>query len=293
MINTFEYKITKENNGQTIGQFLKEKKYSRQIIIHLKKTPNGILVNRIWAYIYTILKEDDILTITLEENTSSANIIPIEMSLDIIYEDEHLMIINKPANTPIHPSMGNFENTIANGLAQYFSAQNKNFIFRCINRLDRDTTGLFIVAKNMLSSCILSDMVKKRQIHREYIAIVKGVPPLSGTIHVPISRVSDSVIERYANLNGTEDALTHYKLISTDKNHSLVSLTLETGRTHQIRVHMKYIGFPLIGDFLYNPDFEKINRQALHSYCLKFKHPITELPMIFYLKVPPDMDFIS
>lgn len=293
MINCFNYIITKEESGQTVGEFLKTKEYSRQVIIHIKKTENGIRKNGEWAYVKTVLSENDKLSILLQEDNASENIVPVKMDLDIIFEDEHLLVLNKASNTPIHLSQGNYYNTVANGLAYYFKEKNQAFVFRCINRLDRDTTGLFIVAKHMLSGCILSGMVKDRQIHREYLAIAKGIVPESGTIHVPISRMPGSIIERFADPDGNEDAITHFKCLYHNNKYSLVNLKLETGRTHQIRVHMKYLGYPLIGDYLYNPDFEMINRQALHSHRLEFYHPITKEYMSFTSELPKDMNFLS
>jgi len=203
------------------------------------------------------------------------------------------MVINKPADMPIHPSMNNYENSLGNALAYYFAQQEKPFIFRCINRLDRDTSGLTLIAKHMVSAGILSTMVANKQtkaITREYLAIVRGIPnPVQGIIRAPIARKEGSVLEREVNFSNGEDAITHYRVLKSENGHSLVSLLLETGRTHQIRVHMKYIGYPLIGDYLYNPDTEFINRQALHSYRLTFRHPITGSPMEFTAPLPQDM----
>ena len=202
------------------------------------------------------------------------------------------MVINKPAGMSIHPSMNNYENSLGNALAYYFAMQNKAFIFRCINRLDKDTSGLTIIAKHMVSAGMLSAMVADKKnggIMREYLAIVKGTPtPSQGTINAPIARKEGSILEREINVAG-EIAITHYTTLKNKNGHSLVSLVLETGRTHQIRVHMKHLGYPLIGDYLYNPDMEHINRQALHSHKLKFIHPITKESMEFTAPLPEDM----
>ena len=215
---------------------------------------------------------------------------PQDIPLNIVYEDDDIIVINKPAGMPIHPSMNNYYNSLANALAWYYQKQDKPFIFRCCNRLDRDTSGLTVVSKHLVSGSILSTMTKNREVHREYLAVVKGrVTPSSGTICAPLARKEGTIIERMVDFEHGEEAITHYKLIREANGHSLVSLKLETGRTHQIRIHMKYLGFPLIGDYLYNPDMEHMTRQALHSHHMEFAHPITGEWMSFTAPLPADM----
>ena len=240
-----------------------------------------------------LLTEGDTLTVRIQENQSSPHIPPVELPLDIVYEDDDLIVINKPAGMPIHPSLNNYRNSLANALMYYYTKQNKPFIFRCTNRLDRDTSGLTVIAKHLVSSSILSQMAVRHEITREYLAIVRGpVTPSQGTITAPIGRSGTSLIERKIDPEHGENAVTHYRVINGKNGHSLVSLILETGRTHQIRVHMKYIGHPLIGDYLYNPDMEFISRQALHSHRLSFRHPITGKTMEFEAPLPEDMAVI-
>lgn len=281
MNRVLTYEITAEQAGTKIGDFLRRAGYSRHVIIHLKKTENGILLNGEWAYVGQFLKEGDHLEIRIIESESSEQIVPAELPLDIIYEDEDLLIINKPADMPIHPSINNYDNTLANALMWYYQQKGETFVYRCINRLDRDTTGLLIVAKNMLSGGILSDMSKKREIHREYLAIAEGEVPQEGVIDAPIARKEESVIERCVDFEKGDRAVTHYWRLDYRNGYSLVRLKLETGRTHQIRVHMKYIGYPLTGDYLYNPDYRILDHQALHSWKLAFRHPVTGAQMQF------------
>ena len=158
-----------------------------------------------------------------------------------------------------------------------------------MNRLDRDTTGLTILAKHMLSAAILSQDVANRAVHRTYLAIVEGTLTGSGTIDAPIGRESDSLITRCIDYEHGERAVTHYRSLACHNDLTLVSLRLETGRTHQIRVHMKHLGYPLIGDYLYHPDMTKIDRQALHSSLLEFTHPITKKAMKLSAPLPTDM----
>lgn len=292
MKRIFVYNITIEYEGVSILDFLKYQKYSSQIITHLKRTENGILLNGVWGRVRDILHADDTLKISLIETDTSENIVPTPLPLDIVYEDEDLMIINKASDTPIHPSQGNYDNTLANGIAYYFKQKNEAFTYRCINRLDRDTTGLLILAKHMYSASLLSSMVQNHKIHREYLAIATGLVPEFGTIEVPIGRKSGSTIERQVDKTNGDYACTHYKRVTYKNGFSLVTLKLATGRTHQIRVHMKHIGHPLPGDFLYNPDYSVINRQALHSHRLEFVHPITNQKMEFTAPLPEDMNSI-
>lgn len=283
------YMVLTENENMTILDFLKAKDISSHLITHLKKTANGITLNGKWAYVAERLRKNDLVCISIVEEEPSQNIVPVNIPVDIAYEDEDIIVVDKPSNMPIHPSVNNFDNTLANALAYYYKNARSPFVFRCINRLDRDTTGLVLVAKNMLSSSILSNMVRNKDINREYMAIVQGDIDDSGTIDAPIKRKENSVIERTVSFEDGVSAITHYNKILYKNGFSLVKIKLETGRTHQIRVHMKYINHPLPGDYLYNPDFKAIKRQALHSYSLSFNHPVTKEPLILCSDIPSDM----
>lgn len=289
MLKILTYTMDEKEAGLSIEEFLRSRGYSRHLIVHLKKTDSGITVGGELKYITYLLKASDVLTIRLLEETSSETIVPVKMPIDIVYEDDDLLIINKASDTPVHPSQGNFSNTLANGLAYYYREQGRVFTFRCINRLDRDTTGLMILAKNMLSACILSDMVKSKSIRREYLAVAKGLLPDSGIIDAPIGRLPGSTIERFIDYENGDRSVTHFSRLEYRNGHSLAALRLETGRTHQIRVHMKHLGYPLPGDFIYCPDFAHIKRQALHSWRLSFSHPLTGTPMFFEVPLPEDM----
>ncbi len=289
MNRTITYQITPTDEGLRIEQYLRRRGYSHQNLTQLKKMPESILLNRNWSYMRTPLKSGDILIVHIQERDSSPNIPPVKLPLNIIYEDEDILVVNKPAGMPVHPSLNNYRNSLANALMYYYEQQGKPFVFRCTNRLDRDTSGLTVVAKHMVSSAILSAMTARHEITREYLAVVRGsiIPP-SGTIDVPIGRAGTSLIERKADFEHGERAVTHYQVREEKNGCALVSLILETGRTHQIRVHMKHIGHPLLGDYLYNPDMELIRRQALHSHRLKFAHPVTGARMEFTAGLPED-----
>ena len=218
------------------------------------------------------------------------------MDLNIIFEDNSLIIIDKPAGIPVHPSILHFDNSLSNGLAYYFQEKNIKKKIRPVNRLDKDTSGIVVFAKNeYIQECLIQQM-KSKKFLKEYFAILEGfLETSSGTINAPISRKEGSIIEREINSNG-DISITHFELIKNfstkGKKLSLVKFKLETGRTHQIRVHSKYINHPILGDSLYGNNSNLISRQALHSYKINFIHPITNKKLEFQVNLPKDMNSI-
>lgn len=293
MTRRIQYKIEERHNGKCIGMFLKEKEYSRAVIIELKKTRTGIRKNGVWAGVNEPVKAGDVLDICLEEQGSSENIIPKKCVLDILYEDEDILVVNKPYDTPIHPSVNNYDNTLANSVMYYYHQQDRPYTFRCINRLDRDTSGVTILAKNLISASILSKKMKERELSRTYVAFVEGVTSEEGTIDLPIGREEDTIIKRKIDEQEGKRAVTHYRRLEVmdveGKEVSVVALQIETGRTHQIRVHMTSIGHPLLGDFLYNENNHMLTRQALHAAECAFYHPITGEYKKIVAPLPQDM----
>lgn len=286
------YKI-KENNNESIETFLKKNFYSTSNISYLKKKEGRVRLNDKNVRLKTVLKKEDVLELEFIEEEDSKNIVARKLEFSIVYEDEDFIVVNKPSKMPIHPSASNFENTLANALMFYYKEKRENFVYRVINRLDKDTTGLVIVAKNMLSASILQNDMRNRRIKRKYLALVEDEKSLleEGSIKNKIGRKEMSVIERCVDENKGKEAITHYKKVKNKAGKSLVKLELETGRTHQIRVHMSYIGFPLVGDYLYNEKYKnkEENRPLLHSYYLSFFHPITRDRMEFQIDLPKDM----
>ena len=238
------YTILSGDSETSVLSFLRKNGFSKHILTTMKRAEHAILLNGHPAFGRTVLKEGDVLRILVPEengaadNGSAASIIPVQLPLDILYEDEDILVLNKPADMPVHPSAGNYENTLANGVAWYYKQQGGNFVYRCINRLDRDTTGVLVLAKNPLSGALLSAQMKQRQIRRTYLALTDGIPPERGTVSAPIARMDDSVITREVNWEHGETAVTHYERLAVSNGYSLVELHLDTGRTHQIRVHM-------------------------------------------------------
>ena len=283
------YTITPQEDGMQVLEFLRSKGFSRHILTSMKPDKEALLVNGMRAGGRSILKEGDHFRVRVMETGSMEGIVPAPLPLDILYEDEDILVLNKPADMPVHPSIGNYTNTLANAAAFYFQQKNELCPFRCINRLDRDTSGSLILAKNALSAAILSAQMRNREIRRTYLAVVCGVTPPSGTVSAPIGRVFDSVIQRQVDPEHGESAVTHYERLAVRNDHSLLEIHLETGRTHQIRVHMGYIGHPLPADYLYHPVYDHFKRQPLHSFQLNFRHPLTGKNLCFTAPVPKDM----
>lgn len=289
MNRIFHYQITENEQGTTVLDFLRKKGFSRHILSSMKADKEALTRNGQRIGGREQLLAGDYFRVRLLETVDSDGIVPVSMPLSILYEDEDILIINKPADMPVHPSIGNYTNTLANGVAAYLDAKDEHSPFRCINRLDRDTSGALILAKNAFSAAVLSTQMRNRQIRRTYLAVVEGITPPNGTISAPISRVDDSVIERHVDFLRGEPAVTHYERLEVKNEHSLLEIHLETGRTHQIRVHMGYIGHPLPADYLYHPVYDCFKRQPLHSLQLEFRHPVTDKPMCLLAPVSEDM----
>lgn len=286
---------TANENGISLYKLLGEHNYSDQIYKKLRKDVNLVHINGVPSFLNSILHEGDQVRIFLPEEKSSERILPVNLPFPIVYEDEDIAVINKPADMPIHPSLNNYDNSLGNSAAYYYQDAGSPFVYRCINRLDRDTSGLTIIAKNMLSASILSVQMKNRQISRTYYGIVKdyhGTLNKSGTINKPIGRLYTSTIERCIDYENGDVAITHYEIVKKKNEFALIKFKLETGRTHQIRVHMKSVGCPLIGDFLYNPEDNTMSRQALHAASLEFTHPVSKEHLNFEVPIPDDMAMV-
>lgn len=261
-----KYIIIKEQAGLEIKAFLKSIKISASLLKKLKKMPDGILVNGLHQNVLYILKENDVLTLNIADNKEDENefLEPVNLPIEIIFENDDITVVNKPCNMPTHESINNRGNTLANALAYRY--RNKPYVFRATNRLDKDTSGVVITANNKYYSALLSSKIRDGLINKAYIAVVKGKLEGVGRIEAPIDRIGESIIKREVKDDG-EYALTEYASLASNDFYSVVLVTPKTGRTHQIRVHMAYIGHPLAGDTLYGGDTMEISRQALH--CLK------------------------
>ncbi len=291
MNRRIDYHITEEY--PTIKHFLRQKRYPRAVLMQLKNHTSQVTLNDAAEPLWKPLHFNDRLEILIrEEKRGSMQLAPVFTSLDIVYEDEDILVINKPSGMSIHPSFRHYEDSLANAVMGYYDSQGEKIVFRCINRLDKETSGLTIIAKNMLSAAILGVDVKNRKIQREYLAIVTGRLPEDGRWHridAPIGRVPGSALMRQVDEEQGKEAVTCYKALESGDRYSLIKLKLESGRTHQIRVHMNYIGHPLPGDYLYHPVFTDYHRVPLHSCQLAFTQPVTGEPMVFQCPLPEDM----
>ena len=279
------YVALKEDEGKKVGNLLRDRlNISSRLLTKLKM--NGkILVNRTSVFSSYIVHQNDEITVNIDFEEED-NIVPEDMNLDILYEDDYLLAINKPFGTVVHPSSYHPNKTLANGVKYYLNNKKK---IRAINRLDRDTSGIVLFAKN---EYIQELMITNTQIEKEYLALAIGkLPKDKDTLSFPIARKEGSIMERIVTDEG-QTAITHYDVIRyiEDKDISLVHLKLETGRTHQIRVHLAYIGNSILGDTLYGYETNLITRQALHAYKTSFIHPITKEKINIIASLPKDME---
>ena len=284
----FKLEIGPDLTGRSVKKIMYEHfKMSTRLINKVKW--GCIFVNDTSVTVNKTVNNGDILKIILPPEESE-NIVPTAMTLSIIYEDEYLLVIDKPPYIPVHPSQGNYYDTLANGVVHYWQQKGQQHVYRPVNRLDKDTSGLIIIAKNQYAHQQLSQQIIDKRLQRKYLAVVHGIIPNdSGFIEQPIARKEGSTIERVVSEEG-QYAATNYTVISRINDFTLVELILKTGRTHQIRVHMSHLGCPLVGDWLYGKrENNLIARQALHAYCLAFLHPISGEPLEFKSEMPEDI----
>lgn len=270
--------------------FLRQKGISQCMWRKLKNNGvvnvNGIDVN----LTRTMLNGGEEISVSLPEAT---DILPVDIPLDIIYEDEYLLVVNKPAGQLVHPVGKDFDNTIGNAVMGYYQRQGLPLSFHPVHRLDRNTSGLVLIAKQPNVQHLLTTGAKKL-FQRHYLAVIpSALTEPDGVIDAPIGRKPGSIVEQEVSATG-KPALTYYRVIDVnfDSQYSLLELTLATGRTHQIRVHLSHLGHPLVGDDLYGGSRELFSRQALHAYKMELTHPITKEPLTFYAPLPDDFQVL-
>ena len=281
--------IKVEENSKRLDQYLSEKlDYSRTKIVKAIKDGDILVNNKEVSPSYK-LKDGDLITVS-EFSEEQIDLVPEKMDLDIVYEDDYLAVINKPSGMVVHPAVGNWSHTLVNGLLYHFNSVSKDKSIRpgIVHRLDKDTSGLMIVAKNDKVHDLLSEMIKNKKVERKYLALVWGkLSHEKGRIEAPIGRDPESRQSYIVTDINSKDSITNFKVIERFSDVTLIECSLETGRTHQIRVHMNYIGHPIVNDPVYGKrkiisDFG----QMLHSYKLSFIHPITKEKLCFE-KDPP------
>ena len=278
-----------KNNTQTINSTLQnELKISSRLLYKLIKL-NKIELNHKPCDTRKTGTFGDTITINFDYEEDNSNIIPTKMNLNIIFEDDWLLVVNKPAGIAIHPSVLHYYDSLCNGIKFYFDKIGLKKKIRPVNRLDLNTSGLVVFAKCEYIQEYLINQMKNNQFKKEYLAVCNGFfDKKSGTINLPIARKENSIIERCISPSG-QNAITDYKVLAQYDTFSIVECHLQTGRTHQIRVHMSAIGHPLLGDTLYGNSSSLIARQALHCYKLSFVHPVSKQFMDFNCDLPVDM----
>ena len=284
--------VEKEDDGKEIKAFLSEEGISRRALTDIKFTGGKITVNGVEETVRCRLRERDRLVVVFPPELLSGSMVGEGIPLEIIYEDSDIIIINKPPYMSTIPSREHPSGTLANALVYYYEKKEVRAAVHIVTRLDRNTSGLVLVAKHRHAHHLLSLMQQEYSIHRTYEALVSGVLlQETKTIDAPIGRKSDSIIEREVRDDGKK-AITHLDLLAQFGDYAHIRLRLETGRTHQIRVHMSHIGHPLLGDDLYGGKIEKIDRQALHCAQLQFFHPLQKREMTFGAQLPNDMNIL-
>lgn len=258
-------KIESLYNGYTIYKYLREVLFfSNKLIKRIKRIENSILLNQKSAFVNVVLKKNDILEIYLKDEP--CDLITYDKYVEVVYEDDDCLVYNKPPFLPTHQSIKNHDKTLANVFFKFCKDNNKHLLFRPVNRLDKNTSGLIMVAKNSHMANYLSKNIKKH-----YFFLIKGIlKNKKGVLDFKIDREKESIINRCVCEHG-QIAITHYEVINEYNDMSLVKAFLETGRTHQIRVHFAYINHPIIGDDLYGQYSSIIDRQALHCGQMSFK----------------------
>ncbi len=310
-----------EQDQTSIRGFLKEKRYPAAALSQLKRCPDQVSIERNGEALesmeghklHELLRAGDTLKITIrEEKEASAQIVPVkpERPLRILFEDEDLLVVDKEAGMAVHPSLHHREDSLANAVAWYLEQKGERIVFRCIHRLDKETSGVIVIAKNMLSGGILAEDMQERRIGKTYVAVCDGVfdddlqgrggedgsssnagiHKKEGVIGVPIGRQEGSVILRRADPEKGQPAETAYRVLKEGAGCSLVEFRPKTGRCHQIRIHAGVIGHPLLGDYLYYPHYEKIGRVALHAWKLELTHPLTGEKMVFESPIPEEFE---
>ena len=284
--------ITQAQTGASVQTILRrELGLSAAAVRRAKGLPDGILLDGEPVFTNVRVEAGQVLTVAVGDQTGSDQIAPVPGPLKIVYEDEDLVIVDKAGGVPVHPSQGHHGDTLANFLLAHYAAQGLTAAFHPVNRLDRGTSGLMAVAKHAHAHEKLQEQLQNGHLRRTYLAVCEGVPvPRRGCVDAPIARAPGSVLRRQVCPQGAQ-ARTHYEVLGTGNGRALVRLSLETGRTHQIRVHLAHVGCPLAGDFLYGTELPQLpGRFALHSAAIRLCQPVTGERLAFSSPLPPALE---
>lgn len=287
-----EYQATLNDTGKSVEKILqREFDVSATLLKELKRN-SKIFINGNSCRSIDTVKINDIISADVTEYEVSNNIVSEKIPINVLYEDEYILVTDKDRNMSVHPSAGNYNNTLANGVIYHWKTQNETHKFHAVNRIDKDTSGICVIAKNRFAHGVLCRQMQDGRFNRRYMAVIHGVPENEGIIDEPIKRADGSIIKRIVSPEG-KSAVTHYSVLKTNNNLTLIEVFLDTGRTHQIRVHFSHMGHPLVGDWLYgNGDNERkiAKGHLLHAYYAEFYHPASKKYMEFTLPLPSDMD---
>ena len=287
-----ELSITTELAGIKVDTLLKKHlNLSGTVVRRIKWLPDGILVDGARVNTRFCPREGQVLSVRLDDPERRSGIVPAPGPVDILYEDGDMVVLNKAPGVSVHPGPGHFDDTLGNFLLHHYDLEGETADFHPVHRLDRGTSGLLAAAKHPHAQEVLKNQLHTNAFRRTYLAVCEGVPkPGEGTIQVPLGPKPGSLMEQMVRPDG-KFARTRYKVLEEYEGRALVELELDTGRTHQIRVHMAHIGHPLTGDFLYGrEDKALIGRPALHSARLELCHPISGERLTFAAPVPQDME---
>lgn len=285
--------ISAEQDGRAVLDILvKQLGISRSTVKHLKFKENGILLNGAHVTVRQTLHTGDVLTLAIEDAQAPEKLTPSDLPLDVAYEDEYTVVPNKPPSMPTHQSHGHYGDTVANALAYRYAEQGLPFVFRPVNRLDRNTSGLLIIARDRLSAAYLSEAMRRHKIEKRYVAILDGTLANDcGTIDTYMRRTAESIIvrENCAQGEGGDRAVTEYRVLCKSRSHTLVCAIPRTGRTHQLRVHFAGLGAPIVGDDIYGTPSKLIPRHALHSFYVSFPNAKSGDTVTVSAPLPKDM----
>lgn len=287
-----QFVVSEMESGKMLKQILQNRfHFSRRMFRRLREEQR-VTVNQKVVYYTSRLSEGDVVEVQLEETGDHPFIPPQKIDFAIVYEDSDILVVDKPAGLVVHPTLGYRDGTLANGIAYHANERGESYPFRPVTRLDKDTSGIMVVAKHAHAHAMLSKQMKRKRYQRTYIAICHGnIVPEEGTIDLPIGRSPSSIIERVIDDQNGKAAVTHYQTLARLRHATLAALQLETGRTHQIRVHLAAIGHPIIGDTLYgsNEDPPMMLRQALHAKKIELFHPSRYEWLTWSVPLPDDM----